>query len=476
MKKPIVILLLVFVGQIFGQQDSTEVYKKRVLETTEVDFLTSYYSQDGDNASVTGGIGTEKLTDLTPTIIVSMPLNADDVLTIDAGISTYSSASSSNLDPFDSSGASNGEDDDDDDRIRANNVTGSPWVASSGASAKDTWGSLNVGYSHSSDDRNNIWSANVSFATEYDYTSIGFGGSFTKLFNEKNTEIGINASVYLDTWNPMYPTELDSYVDVNGNLNQGFFANVDILNQNGDISTDWSPVSGFDLINDKSRNSYALSFSFSQILNKKAQMSLFFDLVKQDGWLANPMQRVYFGDINNYYIGNPDSIDNYTSSSNTDVFQLADDIERLPNSRFKVPIGIRFNYYLSEVFSLRTYYRYYFDDWGIRSHTASLEVPIKISRKFTLYPSYRFYNQTAADYFAPYEANLSTSDYYTSDYDLSKFSANQYGFGVSYTDIFSKFHIWKLGLKTIDFKYNNYTRNTGLKANIFAIAFKFVMD
>ena len=76
-----------------AQQDSTKVYKKRVLESTEVDFLTSYYTQDGINASVTGGIGNEHLTDFTPTIIVSIPLNADDVITIDAGISTYTSAS-----------------------------------------------------------------------------------------------------------------------------------------------------------------------------------------------------------------------------------------------------------------------------------------------------------------------------------------------------------------------------------------------
>ncbi|MFD2823487.1 DUF3570 domain-containing protein [Lacinutrix iliipiscaria] len=462
MKKTFAILFLVCFSQVFSQQDSTIVYKKRVLETTEVDFLTSYYSQDGDNASVSGGVGTEELTDFTPTIIINLPLNADDVLTIDAGISTYTSASSSNLNPFDDS--------------EGNNITGSPWVASSGASQKDTWGSINVSYAHSSDNRNNNWNANISFATEYDYTSVGFGGGFTKLFNEKNTEIGIKASIYLDTWSPKYPIELDAYLKNNGNLNEGFFANVDVLSQNGNVNPNWSPVSGFDLINDKSRNSYALSFSFSQILSKTTQMSLFFDLVKQDGWLANPMQRVYFADIDNYYIGNPNSIDNYTSSNNTDVFQLADDIERLPNSRFKVPIGLRFNYYLNEVISLRTYYRYYFDNWGVNAHTASIEVPVKITQKFTLYPSYRFYNQTAADYFAPYEENLSTSEYYTSDYDLSKFNANQYGFGISYTDIFSKFHLWKFGLKNIDFKYNNYKRNTGLKANIFAIAFKFVMD
>jgi hypothetical protein len=203
---------------------------------------------------------------------------------------------------------------------------------------------------------------------------------------------------------------------------------------------------------------------------------VFFDLIHQDGWLANPMQRVYFGDVDNYYIGEASSIPNYTSKTNKDVFQLADDIERLPSSRFKIPLGFRFNYYINEIVSLRTYYRYYFDNWGISSHTANVSLPIKISEKFTLYPSYRFYNQTAADYFAPYEENISTSQFYTSDYDLSKFNANQYGFGVGYTDIFSKWHIWKLGLKSIDLKYNSYKRNTGLSANIISAGFKFVMD
>jgi hypothetical protein len=480
-----VFFLLGFISVSFSQDDNT--YKKRVLETTEVDFLSSYYSQQGNNASVTGGIGDEKLTDVTPTIIISLPINADDVLTIDAGISTYTSASSSNLDPFDgSSGASSGGDDDDDRGVNNNIVgdpMGSPWVASSGASRQDTWASLNVGYAHSSDDRNQIWNTNVSFASEYDYMSIGFGGGFEKLFNEKNTEISINANVYLDAWSPRYPTELDSYLEAGSDINNGFFRGVDILNQNGNIidktgnnGTIWSPKSASGLIDTKSRNSYSLSFNFSQILNKNAQFSLFFDVVQQQGWLANPMQRVYFGDVDNFYIGNAASISNYTSSTNKDVFQLADDIERLPDTRFKIPIGMRLNYYLNEIFTFRTYYRYYFDDWGIRSHTADIELPIKVSDKFTFYPSYRYYNQTAADYFAPYEQNLSTSAFYTSDYDLSKFNANQYGLGISYTDIFAKWHIWKLGLKSVDLKYNSYKRNTGLTAYIISTGFKFIMD
>ena len=473
MRNLIKIAFLFFISITFAQNDTTNVYKKRVLESTEVDFLMSYYKQDGNNASVTGGVGTEELTDLTPTIVVSYPLNDDDVLTFDVGISAYTSASSSNLNPFDSSGASTGED---------GRTEGSPWVASSGASQSDTWVGAKAGYSHSSDDRNFIWGGHLSFSTEYDYTSIGFGGSVAKLFNQKNTELNIGAQVYLDTWNPEYPTELDTYIEAGGDLNILFFYNTDILDQDGNAIDKsgnngpiWSP-SNFSLINDKERNSYSVSVSVSQILSKKSQGALFFDLVQQQGWLSNPMQRVYFKDKNNYYIGNPESIPVYTSKENTDVFHLADDIEKLPDTRFKVPIGFRFNYFINEFIILRTYYRYYFDDWGVNSHTANIEVPIKISDKFTLYPSFRYYTQTAADYFAPYNENLSTDTYYTSDYDLSKFNANQYGFGVSYTDIFTKAHLWNFGIKNIDLKFHQYDRSNGLSAWIISGAIKFVVQ
>ncbi|MFK5981887.1 MAG: DUF3570 domain-containing protein [Flavobacteriaceae bacterium] len=487
MKKIITIISLLIVSVSIAQTDSSTVYKKRVLESMEIDFLMSYYSQDGDNASVTGGIGTEELWDLTPTIVVAYPLNDDAVLTVDVGISAYSSASSSNLNPWDNSGASSGGDDNDDDddfgyNRAANGVEASPWVASSGASAEDVWVGGSVGYSHSSDDRNFIWSGHVSFSAEYDYTSIGFGGSVAKLFNKKNTEINIGAQVYFDTWNPKYPTELDSYLEVNGNLNNGFFQNIDILNQDGNIIDKsgnggpiWNPEN-YNFISDKGRNSYSLSVSFSQILSKRAQGAVFFDIVQQQGWLANPMQRVYFKDKDNYYIGNPDGIQNYTSPENTTVFHLADDIERLPDTRFKTPIGLRFNYFINEFLTVRTYYRYYFDDWGVQSHTANIEVPIKIGGNFTLYPSYRYYTQTAADYFAPYNEHLSTDEFYTSDYDLSEFDANQYGFGVSYTDIFTKAHIGKLGIKNIDLRFHTYDRSNGLSAWIVSGAIKFVMQ
>lgn len=476
----LLLLCTVFVVAQNQPKDSLNTYKKRVLETVEVDFLMSYYTQDGNHASVTGGIGNEKLTDVTPTFVIAIPLNADDVLTVDAGISAYSSASSSNVDPFDASGASTNEDG---SNTPSQTITaeGSPWVASSGASAQDVWGSVNASYSHSSDDRNSIWSGNLSFSAEYDYMSVGFGGGFTKLFNEKNTELGVKAQVYLDTWNPIYPTEIDSYNEAGQNLNNGFFNGINILNQSGQIidkngAEVWVPKNTT-LINDKARNSYSVSLSWSQVVNKNTQFSVFFDVVQQKGWLANPMQRVYFSDKANYYVGNAASIPNYSSSTNTNVFQLADDIERLPNSRFKLPIGARFNHYINEIVSLRTYYRYYLDNWGLNAHTASIELPIKLGLgKYTLYPNYRFYKQTAADYFAPFETHISSSEFYTSDYDLSEFNSHQYGLGFKYYDAFTKFKVFNFGLKTLDLRFSMYKRSDGLTASIISTGIKFVMD
>lgn len=421
-------------------QEPAQSYKKRVLESVEIDFLSSLYLQDGKNAAVTGGIGSEQLIDAAGAIIISIPLNDDDVLTIDASVSAYSSASSSNINPFDS------------------RKLADPFVASSGASRQDIWSAYALSYSHSSDDRNQIWSAKTSFSTEFDYTSIGGGVGFTRLFNEKNTEISMNANIFIDFWNRIYPIELrtpDSDDIGEDDDDEHFNINNYIITGNANYSPSFTPF------NRKGRNSYSAGFVFSQILSKKMHGSVAVDLVNQQGLLSTPYQRVYFVDIEDSFIEN---------------FHLADDVERLPNSRNKFASGGRLNYYMNEFLIIKTYYRYYMDDWGIESHTANFEVPIKITDKITLYPSYRFYFQSAADYFSPYNQHLSTSAFYTSDYDLSEYYANQYSFGITYTDIFTKARIWKIGFKSFDIKYAHYARNSSFSANIITAGFKLIVD
>jgi hypothetical protein len=421
--KNIFLILFLILSFLAKAQDTS--YKKRVLESAEVDALFSYYNQDGEHAAITGGEGTEELDNSTATLVVRLPINEDDVLTVDVGISAYSSASSSNINPLDGDFSTDV----------------SPYIASSGASQSDVLTHINPSYQHTSDDRNKIWNLNAYFSTEYDYSSIGFGGGYSYLLNEKNTELSANIKVYLDTWNPQYPVE----------LNDGFF--------DSRIEGEGTYSPNFVAFENENRNTYSLSLGFSQILSKRLQGSISVDVVSQNGLLSTPFQRVYFVDVDDFFI---------------DDFQLADNVEQLPDSRFKLPIGGRLNYYLNDTFIIKSYYRFYTDDWGINSHTASIEVPIKLGSLFTIYPTYRFYTQTASNYFYTKEVALSTLEYYTSDYDLSNFNANQYGIGVRYKDIFTSAKLFSFGLKTIDFKFSKYDRNDGLDAYIFSLGTTFV--
>ncbi len=426
------ILMLLVVGgmgcSLLAQENKSQEYVKKVLENTEVELLYSYYNQDGTHASVTGGEGTEQLTDMTPTIVVSIPVGENNVLTLDAGLSAYTSASSSNINPFDGRNPA------------------SPWIESSGASRSDVLSYVHPSFSHSSKDRNNILSVNAALSNEFDYNSIGFGGGYTRLMNDKNTELGVSGQVYLDKYNPQYPIELRS----------GFTGSFgSSITGNGTYTPQFVPFAQL------KRNSYSGSLTLSQIFTKKFQASLSMDFVFQEGLLSTPHQRVYFADKGDFFI---------------EDFQLADDAERLPFNRYKLPIGARISYAFNEAVTFRGYMRYYYDTWGINSTTASVEIPIKISDKFTVYPMYRYYVQTASKYFFPKDVALSTDLYYTSDYDLSAFNAHQYGFGISYKDIFTTAKIWKIGLKSIDFRFNHYERSTDLKANIFGLGFKFIVE
>lgn len=275
------------------------------------------------------------------------------------------------------------------------------------------------------------------------------------LFNEKNTSLELKASAYLDNWKTIYPTELKAYYDVDGNLNSGFFSGVDIT-----PSANYDP-SNFTLINDTKRNSFSGSLMFSQVLSPSVQVSVFGDVIYQTGLLSTPFHRIYFADKEDYYIQD---------------FQLADDREKLPDNRLKTPIGMRLNAYISDRFMLRTYYRFYTDDWDLTAHTAQIELPIKISQSVTIAPQYRYYTQTAAKYFAPMNTHLSTEEFYTSDYDLSKFSSNQIGGELK---IAPPFGVWKIGknalLKSIILRYQNYQRNIDFNANIATINFDFTL-
>ena len=489
------LLLSLFTSSLWAQNDSIpKPFKKKVLEKTQIDMLMSYYGQEGQHAAVTGGIGNEQLKDINPAIVVRMPMSEDGVLSVDLSFSHYTSASSSNGNPF-NTGASTGgyaedddddydddydDDDDDDDSYgygATSDPTGTPWEASTGASRKDVLTALSVGYAHSSDDRNRIWNIGLSGSFEYDYESIGFSGGHSWLFFDQNTELGLSGQVLFDRWKPVIPTEIHEFQKFGSNfLNHpnSYFNNVIVLDEQGYRRTDYAPTNFRDFTTTH-RNSYSFSVFFSQIITRKWQMALFADFVLQQGVLANPLQRVYFGDRQDYYIGIASQIPTYTDPNNRDVFHLADDIERLPSRRTKTPMGLRVNGYLSDAVVFRSYYRYYTDSWDIHGHTFQTELPIKLNYQWKITPTFRWYSQTAARYFRPYNQHLSTQDYYTSDYDLSAFDSQQWGMGLTYYDLYTKLKWSGFGLKYADLRGQIYRRSDGLQAFIISGGLKIEM-
>ena len=472
---------LFFFHSSYGQErDSLAVFKKKVLEKVEVDMLMSYYEQKGTHAAVTGGLGNEELTDYSPTVVVRIPLNEDAVLTADVGLSAYTSASSSNGNPFNRTGASYGNSNGDVERGDASSSPpqGSPWYASTGASAKDVLSTLNVNYQKASDDRNRYWGVNLGGSTEYDYESLSGGISFARLWNEKNTEFSANIQVFFDRWKPVIPTELHEYQLFQERFlyhQESYFYGVSVMDNQGNSVADYLPQN-FNSYSYTHRNSFALSLGFSQILSPKIQGAIFTDFVLQKGLLSNPLQRVYFSDRQDYYVGNFYTLGNYASTANRDLFHLADDVERLPAQRLKLPVGTRLNFYLNEYAVLRTYYRYYWDDWGISANTFQFEVPIRFNLSWKFTPIYRYYQQSAADHFAPYNQHVSSSSFYTSDYDLSGFDSHQWGAAISYRSVLSSFKLLDFGLKTAQIRAQNYRRSDGLTAFIVSTAFRFVLE
>ena len=120
---------------------------------------------------------------------------------------------------------------------------------------------------------------------------------------------------------------------------------------------------------------------------------------------------------------------------------------------------------------IRSYFRYYQDDWGIQSKTADFEIPIKVSQFLSISPYYRYYTQTASKYFAPYKAHTAADAYYSSNYSLSELTSHFVGIGMHTAPpqgVMNNQHITSL-----DIRYGHYSQSTDLNSNIITFDFTF---
>lgn len=387
---PITILALYLsLASLFAQPADSSTYKSRKLKVEEINFVTSYYHQDGNNAAVTGGIGSERLTDFATTFDIKLTRldqkNRVNTYNFELGIDTYSSASSDKIDPS----------------------------TISSASSNDQRFYPSLSWSRVDETKRTTTGANFSVSAEYDYLSFGGGINLFKDSRDASRQFGVRLQTFKDFVTMIYPIELRS-----GKKTGGM----------------------------ESRDTYAATFSISQIVNTRLQILFLLDIAHQSGFLSLPFNRVYFDDNS---VG----------------------IENLPGNRLKYPASVRVNYFAGDIMVLRSFYRYYQDDWGLTSHTAELETAIKLTPFTSISPFYRYYRQTSIDYFSGFGNHKITDEFYTSDYDLSGFDSHFFGAGFRKISVNGILGIKKFNM--VEIRYGHYSRQTGLVSDIISLNAKF---
>ncbi|MCB0843983.1 MAG: DUF3570 domain-containing protein [Bacteroidetes bacterium] len=213
------------------KKDTTRLFKPDL--PVDVNFLFNYYEQDGIHSAVTGGEGTEELTDFSAKIVVNVPLDTLTVLHTTASINHYTSASTDKIDTYVSS-----------------------------ASRQDSRGVFILGYDKKRLNGRQTWGLSGGGSLESDYISYFVSGKWAQISKDGNQELALQAQAFFDTWVVIFPEELRA--------------------------------PGLASVPTDKRKSFNLSATWSTVINTRLQASLSGEFVLQQGLLSTPFHRVYF--------------------------------------------------------------------------------------------------------------------------------------------------------------------------------------
>jgi hypothetical protein len=434
MKKYLFIILFLFcvVYSAFSQyfKKDTASYTTKSLKLDEVNLVTGYYSQTGDHATTLGGLGDEQVKEFSSSIDLKFVgytnPNYIHSLTAGFGYAHHTAASAA-------------------------------WVSKTGASRTGgdriypslEWSMQNVR-------RKTEYTVGAQYSGEFNYKSLTLNTGFTKT-NQSNGEFGIKLTSSIDRVTMinaetmaknasvlMLPKSSTNYendvMSFTGTPTNAVSSASRVITSKSDNTVTSAASAEY---SSRPRTTLTTAFSYNQVINPRMQMAFLADFTGQFGYLGLPFHRVFFADAD------------------------SSKIEHLPNQRLKLPLAVRWNYFLGDNVIFRTYYRFYTDSWGITAHTASIETPIKLSPFFSVSPFYRYYTQTSSKYFAPYAQHQTSEEYYTSNYSYSAFSSNFFGVGLRWIPLEGGF------FKSIELRYGHYKQTTGLGANVITLHLKF---
>lgn len=297
----------------------------------------------------------------------------------------------------------------------------------SSASEHDNHISAHIGYQYSSKNKPFLLGAKYLFGLESDYLSHGFNLWGSVVSKDQTRELSVSLVCFFDDLRWGRFSEAAGYEPVT------LVYPVELRYKQ------W-----FDIYR---RNSYNLDIGLRQDINKRLSLQFDLGVLFQQGLISTSFHRIFF----------------YDSDSGK--------VENLPRHRLQFPIGIGLNAFATNSWIVKAYYRYYWDDFGISAHTFSLETPIKLGYRFTLYPFGRLYQQTASTYFKPFGEHSVLDEFYTSDYDLSRFRSYKLGLGIGFFPD-KRFGKSRWAFYKLVLRYAYFRRSNKLDAHMISLLFQ----
>ena len=151
----------------------------------------------------------------------------------------------------------------------------------------------------------------------------------------------------------------------------------------------------------------------SQIITKNMVMTLNYEGVTDEGFLNNPYRQVRFLD--------PNEALGYGWQS-----------EVYPRTKTSSAAALRAMYYLPYRASVKGEYRVYSDTWGVDASNYEIGYTHPLPKGFTVEGRYRYYSQTAADFYGDLFPRESYQNFLARDKEMASFSTQTLGFGVGY--------------------------------------------
>ena len=184
-------------------------------------------------------------------------------------------------------------------------------------------------------------------------------------------------------------------------LSIGFSRGWDDVRKRGDDDFD-EPVD---------RRSYRLGLS--QIVTPRLMMGFAYETITDEGFLNNPYRSVRYVDD-----GSP--------------VGYAYQPETYPSTRTSNAASLNARYFLPYRAAVYGEYRYFSDTWGIDASTVRLGYTHPWGKQWIFEAGYRWYDQSAADFYSDLFPRQSSQNFMARDKELSTFTSHMLSLGATY--------------------------------------------